>query len=231
MLIWNIGLVLVLSYLLGSIPVGWIVVAIGTGKDVRGFGSGRTGGTNAMRAAGLLAGLLTALGDVLKAAATALVVAYFTPGMVWVQVAAALLAIVGHNYPIFLIRRNEAGKLHLSGGAGGAPCLGGAIALWPPIWLFVLPLGALIYVGVGFASVTTMSLAVLSTIIFGYRAYMGLGPWEYVVYGLVAEFLVVWALRPNLVRLRQGNERPVGLRAYFLKRKEKQSAEKKRDEA
>ncbi|MHC1784259.1 MAG: glycerol-3-phosphate acyltransferase [Anaerolineaceae bacterium] len=228
MLILNIGLVLVISYLLGSIPFGWLVVAIGTGKDVRGVGSGRTGGTNAMRAAGLFAGLLTALGDVLKAAATALVVQYFTPGNLWVQVAAALLAIVGHNYPIFMIKISKEGKVNLSGGAGGAPCLGGAIALWPPIWLIVLPLGVLVYIGVGFASVTTMSLAVLSTIIFAFRAIMGWGPWEYVVYGLVAEALVVWALRPNLIRLKEGNERPVGLRAYFQKRKER-ALEMKRD--
>ncbi len=221
MLVVNIGVVLVISYLLGSIPIGWIVVAIGTGKDVRGVGSGRTGGTNAMRAAGLFAGLLTALGDVLKAAATALVAQYFTPGQVWVQVFAAAMAIVGHNYPIFLIRINKAGKVDLSGGAGGAPCLGGAIALWPAIWVYVLPLAALVYVGVGYASVTTMSIALLSTLVFGVRAAMGLGPWEYVVYGLIAEFLVVWALRPNLVRLKQGNERAVGIRAFLEKRKAK----------
>lgn len=228
MLIINIVLVLAISYLLGSIPIGYLVVAIGTGKDVRGFGSGRTGGTNAMRAAGLFAGLLTALGDVAKAAATALVVQYFTPGNFWMQVVAALMAIIGHNYPIFLIRKNDAGKLYLSGGAGGAPCMGGAIALWPPIWIFVLPLSALVFVGIGFASVTTMSIAAFSTLIFAYRAWMGWGPWEYVVYGLVAEGLLIWALRPNLIRLKQGNERPVGLRAYFLQRKEK-AAEKNRE--
>ncbi len=221
MLIVNTIVVLVISYLLGSIPFGWIVVAIGTGKDVRGVGSGRTGGTNAMRAAGLFAGLLTALGDISKAAATFLVVQYFTPGNLWVQVAAALMAIVGHNYSIFLMRVGREGKLQLTGGAGGAPCLGGAIALWPPIWLLILPLGALVYIGVGYASITTMSIAILSTVIFAFRAWMGWGPWEYVVYGLVAEALVVWALRPNLVRLREGNERAVGLRAYFQKRKEK----------
>jgi glycerol-3-phosphate acyltransferase PlsY len=136
-------------------------------------------------------------------------------------VAAALMAIVGHNYSIFLMRVGKEGKVQLTGGAGGAPCLGGAIALWPPIWLLILPLGALVYIGVGFASITTMSIAVLSTLIFAYRAWMGWGPWEFVVYGLVAEALVVWALRPNLVRLREGNERAVGLRAYFQKHREK----------
>ncbi len=62
----NLFLVIVLSYLVGSIPFGLIIVKTFTGKDVREVGSGRTGGTNAMRAAGLAAGILTALGDILK---------------------------------------------------------------------------------------------------------------------------------------------------------------------
>lgn len=57
------------SYLLGSVPYGWVVVKIFSGKDIRDVESGRTGGTNAMRAAGLGAGILTAILDILKAAA------------------------------------------------------------------------------------------------------------------------------------------------------------------
>jgi glycerol-3-phosphate acyltransferase PlsY len=57
-----------LAYLIGSIPSGLLVVKIATGKDVREIESGRTGGTNAMRAAGPLAGLFTALLDVFKGA-------------------------------------------------------------------------------------------------------------------------------------------------------------------
>ncbi len=62
----NLILVVLLSYLVGSIPFGLIIVKTFTGKDVREVGSGRTGGTNAMRAAGLFAGVLTGLGDVFK---------------------------------------------------------------------------------------------------------------------------------------------------------------------
>jgi len=56
MTIWNIGLALLLAYLVGSIPFGWLVVKIASGKDVRTVESGRTGGTNAMRAAGFWPG-------------------------------------------------------------------------------------------------------------------------------------------------------------------------------
>jgi glycerol-3-phosphate acyltransferase PlsY len=63
-LFWNVALSLVIAYLYGSIPFGLIIVWFAKKKDLRTIESGRTGGTNAMRAAGLVAGLLTALKDV-----------------------------------------------------------------------------------------------------------------------------------------------------------------------
>ena len=68
--ILNALAVLALSFLIGSIPSGLIVVKIANGKDVRTVASGRTGGTNAMRAAGFLAGLVTLILDVSKGVAT-----------------------------------------------------------------------------------------------------------------------------------------------------------------
>ena len=206
------------SYLIGSIPSGWVVVKIAIGKDVRQIESGRTGGTNAMRAAGFLAGLITAILDVLKGVASAWVVNWLWPGNVWLMVAAALMAIIGHNYSIFLMRRNEQGRLQLMGGAGGATCLGGAIALWLPIGAIILPLSALVFVFVGYASITTISVAFFATVIFIYKAWSGALPWPFVAYGVVSLLIVLLALRPNLERLRQGNERMVGLRAYLKKK-------------
>ena len=66
MQVWQPLAVLVLSYLIGSIPFGLIIVKIVTGKDIRSIESGRTGGTNVMRAAGVLSGVITGLMDVLK---------------------------------------------------------------------------------------------------------------------------------------------------------------------
>ena len=73
------GLIL-LGYLLGSIPFGLIIVKLKTGKDIRGVESGRTGGTNAMRAAGLPAGLLTAFFDILKGAVAVWIADAVVPG-------------------------------------------------------------------------------------------------------------------------------------------------------
>ncbi|HWR65504.1 MAG TPA: glycerol-3-phosphate acyltransferase [Bellilinea sp.] len=223
---WKILLVFVLSYVAGSIPFGLLVVWIFNGKDIRSIESGRTGGTNAMRAAGFMAGILTAGLDVLKGVATGWIVSWLMPGTPWVSVVAALMAILGHNYSIFLIEEKIGGGIRLRGGAGGATAVGGAIALWPPSALIILPLAALVYVFVGYASVTTMSISIFAAIIFAVRAVQGSDPWVYVWYGIAALLIVLWALRPNLARLVAGNERVVGLRAYWKRRHEKETREK-----
>jgi glycerol-3-phosphate acyltransferase PlsY len=215
---------LILSYLIGSIPVGWIVVMVFTGRDVRKIESGRTGGTNVMRAAGFVAGALTAIGDVAKGLSTSLIVAWLMPGdlpfKVWLQVLAPLAAILGHNYSIYLIERRADGKLKLRGGAGGAACFGGAMGLWPWTGAFMLPIAALTFLLIGFASVTTLSIALTATAVFAYLALvLHVSPWEYIAYGVISVFILAWALRPNLVRLAKGNERAVGLRAYLQKRR------------
>lgn len=203
--------VLLFAYVLGSVPFGLLVVKWRTGKDIRLIESGRTGGTNAMRAAGLSAGLLTAILDILKGAA----VVWLARGIganVWIVTLAPIAAIVGHNYSIFLIQRID-GRIHLRGGAGGAPTVGGAFGLWPISLLIIIPVGALIWFGIGYASVTTMSVALIAIIIFAVRAAMGLSPWHYVLFGVLAELLLIWALRPNIKRLLSGNERLHGWRA------------------
>lgn len=207
-------LVLIISYILGAIPFGLLIVKLSSGKDIRNIESGRTGGTNAFRAAGILAGISTTLLDGAKAACAVWITRYITPGNHWLEIIAPLLAILGHNYSIFLIERNQNGRFHLRGGAGGAPCVGGAFALWPPSLAIILPIAALIFYFIGYASITTMSAALIATIIFIYRAWIGVSPWHYAIYGIIGELLLIWALRPNIKRLIQGNERLVGYRAH-----------------
>lgn len=202
--------VLLLSYVIGSIPFGWLVVKLKTGKDIREVESGRTGGTNALRAAGFWAGLLTALLDILKGALAVWVARAILPGVHLLHVLAPVAAIVGHNYSIFVPKRNEQGRIvGLRGGAGGAPAVGGAIGLWGPSIFIIFPLGALVFFTLGIASITTMSVAFFTTILFAIRAWLGLMPWIDVAYGLLAQFLLIWALRPNIKKLFAGNERIV----------------------
>src|SRR5688572_26393740 len=164
-----IALVL-LSYVIGSISFGLLIVKLKTGKDIREIESGRTGGTNAMRAAGLGAGIATAMLDILKGAVGMLIARWFLPDAYVVHVLTGLAAILGHNYSIFLMKRDENGKLVLRGGAGGAPAVGGAIGIWPGSLLIVLPLGILTFFSIGIASVTTMAVAFFAIVVFAFRA-------------------------------------------------------------
>ncbi|MEN6571564.1 MAG: glycerol-3-phosphate acyltransferase [Anaerolineaceae bacterium] len=211
--------IVLISYVIGAVPVGWIIVKLFTGKDVREVGSGRVGGTNVMRAAGFLPGFMTAALDIGKGLLAGLVAVWFIPDNSWLKFLAVTMAVVGQIYSIFMVEKRADGRLHFRGGAGGSTTLGGAIALWPGSWVILLPLVALVYVTIGYASVTTISIAFFSLIVFGYRALNGAGPWNYVLYGVVSLIIVINALAPNLERLKAGTERVVGLRAYFLKNK------------
>jgi glycerol-3-phosphate acyltransferase PlsY len=212
-------LIPLVSYLLGSIPFGVLIVRFSTGKDVRQVESGRTGGTNAMRAAGLWAGLATAILDLLKATAAVYLARWLAPGNVWLEVLCPIAAVLGHNYSLFLLERNSLGKLRFRGGAGGAPTVGGAMGLWAPSVLIIVPLAGLLLFGIGYASVTTLSAALIAILIFAYRAYIGASPWEFILYGVVTQAILVIALLPNIRRLIKGTERIVGWRARRLKNK------------
>jgi acyl phosphate:glycerol-3-phosphate acyltransferase len=216
--IFSIPAFLFLSYMIGSIPFGLLIVKLATGKDIRKIESGRTGGTNAMRAAGFWAGFGTAMLDIFKGALAVWLARLWFPLPaeainVWVHVAAPICVILGHNYSLFLTGRDETGRLRFRGGAGGAPCVGGSVGLWAPSILIIVPLGALILYGVGYASVATMSVALLSSLLFLYLTWMGVVPWQYILYGLAALAILVWSLRANIHRLILGQERLVGWRA------------------
>jgi glycerol-3-phosphate acyltransferase PlsY len=206
--------ILVGGYLLGSIPFGVIFVRLFSGKDVRGVASGRTGGTNAARAAGLGVGLMTAIMDSAKGAGAVWLAEALLPASEWIHVLAPLAAILGHNYSIFLLERDSRNRLRLRGGAGGGTTVGGAIGLWWPSALIVLPLAAVIFFGIGYASVTTLSIALGVTIIFWIRHTMGLAAMADVYYGLIAFFFLAWALRPNIRALVEGRERFHGWRPW-----------------
>jgi len=227
-LLLSVGAVL-LGYILGSIPFGLMIVKFKTGKDLRTVESGRTGGTNAARAAGLGAGLLTAFTDILKGAVAVWIVKAFDPTNELLHILAPIGAILGHNYSLFLIERDANGKLKFRGGAGGAPALGGAVGLWLPMFPIAFGLGALIWFSIGIASLTTMAIGLVLIIIFALQASQGHLPSIYIWYGVVAELLLIWALRPNIKKLMTGNERVIGLslNGWLRARKEaKQQANK-----
>lgn len=197
MLWYQLVLATVLGYLLGSIPVGYLVIYVMKRQDIRQHGSGRTGGTNAMRAGGSWAGVLTGAGDIIKGILAVLAARWLTDGSAWGDVLAAVAAVIGHNWSLYL---------GFKGGAGTGPNIGACIAIWPlsALWLIpLLPLGLNV---IGYASVTSLIIAIVIPITLALRAAWGGGQWLHVLYGVLAALAVIWALRPNIKRILNGTE-------------------------
>jgi glycerol-3-phosphate acyltransferase PlsY len=105
---------IVLSYLLGSVPFGYLIYYFCKGKDIRTLGSGNIGATNVLRSQGKLAALLTLALDILKGAVP---VIYGSANfdLPWVVLLGALAAILGHAFPLFLKFRGGKGVASLIG--------------------------------------------------------------------------------------------------------------------
>ncbi len=197
MLWYRVILAGVLGYLIGAIPVGYLVIYAMKAQDLRRHGSGRTGGTNAIRAGGSWAGVLTGAGDILKGFLAIMVARWVGGGSPWAEVLAGIAAVVGHNWSIYL---------GFKGGAGTGPNIGVCVALWPlsALWLIpLLPFGLNV---IRYASVTSLVIAAVIPVTVAVRAALGLGPWIHLVYALGAALAVTWSLRPNIKRLQNGTE-------------------------
>jgi glycerol-3-phosphate acyltransferase PlsY len=194
----------VAGYIVGSIPFGYLVVKLVKGVDIRNQGSGRTGGTNVFRVAGFAAGLITALLDVGKGAATVLLIRQFIPyTQGWAEALAGMGVVLGHNASVFIGFR---------GGAGGATSVGTALALWPAGGLTSLVIGMFTLFVIGYASLATILSALAVALMFTYSALTSdTVPLAYAAFGWAIVVLVVIALRPNITRLVTGTEKRVSV--------------------
>jgi glycerol-3-phosphate acyltransferase PlsY len=191
----------VAAYLIGAIPVGYWVIRLTQGKDIRSVGSGRTGGTNAIRAGGSWAGIATGAGDILKGflavAIARLIVGDAAVNPSLAEVLGGVAVVVGHNWSVFMGFR---------GGAGTTPNIGASIAIWPLSALWLIPLLPIGLNMIRYASLTSLIIAVVIPVSFAIRAALGFGPWLDVLYGVLTGLTVAWALRPNIKRLINGTE-------------------------
>jgi len=187
------------SYLLGAIPVGLLLTRATTGKDIRQLGSGRTGATNVLRGAGPWVALLTILGDGLKGFLAVLLARVILKAP-YAQAIAGLMAVVGHNYSVFIKFR---------GGAGTVATIGGAISIWPWHAAILFIVGAGVIAATRYASLGSIAIAVVVPIVLTMRAWQAGAPWIYLIFGLGTSALTLWALRPNIRRLLKGCERRV----------------------
>lgn len=128
---YEIALVLI-AYLLGSVPTAYLLVRVAVGEDIRTRGSGNVGGTNALRTAGWRIGIAVTLIDVVKGVLAVWLMRLYNPESGWVA-AAVLAAVLGHCYPVWLKFR---------GGKGVATGFGA--------FLVIAPLSALAALGLWF---------------------------------------------------------------------------------
>ena len=187
-------LALVIAYLVGGIPFGYLLVRWRTGGDVRTSGSGNIGATNVLRTTGRLMGVLTLLLDIAKGFfAVWLAGALCGPNPAW-QSAAALAVMAGHAFPVFL---------KFKGGKAVASFIGAFLYLQPlPLFavliVFVIVVGATRHISLG--SVVAAASFPLGVWLISHP------PWPVVASSLIAGAFIVVRHRANLERIRAGTE-------------------------
>ena len=192
------------AYLLGSIPFGLLIVKARGGPDIRSLGSGNIGASNVTRNAGALAGVLTLLLDAGKGYLAVWLAARFTGANVHWMMAAAVAAVIGHVFPVWL---------RFKGGKGVATSLGvflplcwEAVAAAAVVWVLVVAFWR--YASLG--SIT--AAAAMPVLIYLFYA-PGLAPPTYVSLSTIFIALLVLAKhRANMERLIAGKESRLGLR-------------------
>jgi acyl phosphate:glycerol-3-phosphate acyltransferase len=195
-----VGVMLALtSYVAGSIPFGVLIARVTGAPDPRVIGSGRTGGTNALRAMGRRRALAVVTGDVLKGALPVLIARVLTGDPV-VEVACGLGAIIGSTHSLFL---------GFHGGRGVGTSVGTMAVVFPPAILIAAPvfvgiivvtrfvsLGSLLAIATGALSVVAWWLLADGTVSAAYPAY-----------AIVGAGLIWLAHADNIARLLNGTER------------------------
>lgn len=192
-------LVTLLGYLVGSFSNGYVFSRLWKGIDPREHASGRTGGTNVLRAAGLGPAVVTAVGDIVKGA-LAVVLARRLIGTDTAEVLAGLAAVLGHNHSIFL---------GFKGGAGTSANIGVVLALAPHIAPFVAIAVVVVGLGARMASLASIVGAVTMAVAFSVSFLLSRSPVIHVVYGVLSCAMIIFELGPNIARLRAGTERRV----------------------
>jgi acyl phosphate:glycerol-3-phosphate acyltransferase len=198
------GLLVVLAYLAGSIPVGVIVARVSGGPDPRTIGSGRTGGTNALRALGRRWAALVVAGDLAKGAVPVLVARIATGGDSLAEVLVAAAAVAGSVRSVFL---------NFSGGRGVGTGVGTMLVIQPLAVVLAAPVFILAILATRYVSLGSLlgSAAMFPAMLLIWAVASGWVPPAYLLWAAVGPVLIWLAHADNIDRLLHGTERKFDL--------------------
>ncbi|HEY2594108.1 MAG TPA: glycerol-3-phosphate 1-O-acyltransferase PlsY [Chloroflexota bacterium] len=194
----------VVGYLLGSIPTGMIVARIYRNVDLTAHGSGRTGATNVLRTLGTGAAAIAFAGDFIKGMLAVLIAKFLiAPDNTWIWMIAAIAAVVGHSYSIFI---------GFKGGRGVVTGFGASVVAAPVLMLIAFVIGLIIVAATRYVSVGSVIGAILGGLLMCGLAYTQSDP-AWALWGVLVGGFIVVAHKDNIERLRAGTERKLGERA------------------
>ena len=185
------------AYLIGAVPIGWLVARAFGVSDIRRHGSGTIGATNVLRTLGRLPAIVTLLGDVLKGYVAVALAARFTQGDPVAVALATVAAVVGNCWSLFLGFR---------GGKGVATGLGALLRLVPWATLAALPVFVAVVATSRFVSLGSLLGALcvpLGAALLGY-------PRASVIAAVAVALIVLGRHHANIARLRAGTESRLG---------------------
>jgi glycerol-3-phosphate acyltransferase PlsY len=188
-------LALIGGYALGSVPFGLVLTRLAGTTDIRGIGSGNIGATNVLRTGRKDLAAATLILDALKGTLAVLIA---WPFGLYPEMAAALGALLGHMFPVWLGFR---------GGKGVATFLGCMLGLyWPAALAF-----GVVWIATAFATRYSSAAGIAGAIasIIAFAIFRSAG---FAILTLVMTVLIIWKHRENIARLRAGTETRIGRR-------------------
>ena len=208
----EIAVIILLGYLIGSIPFGLIIGKLRRGIDIREYGSGNTGFTNVLRTIGVKEGAVTLVADIAKGAIPALLggtiigdstaeIGGLTFDDQGAQVVAALAAVIGHNWSVYL---------KFQGGKGVDTSTGGLLAISPVAGLICMAIAISTMLKSRYVSLGSIVGGCCSIIVLAPMVAQDYEPVEYLVYAVIVALIIILRHRDNIERLRNGTEIKIG---------------------
>jgi glycerol-3-phosphate acyltransferase PlsY len=202
-------LIILISYLYGSIPFSLIIPKTFWNIDPRNYGSGNIGSANVLRTAGPIAGVICYILDFSKGLIGAgLPILLSNFGYIkenhWLIIFGALAAIIGHCWPIYL---------KFKGGKGVATSMGSIVTISPKIFLFFIIIYLIILIifrYTSLAGIMTFALLPLIGYLVKYFWSSRIGLSKFLIFSIITAIVVIWRHKSNIKRLLNGTERKLG---------------------